>query len=86
MKMLALNQWAPILSAVDAQFVNLQYGETVEEIAELPAALREKIYTDPDLDRFNDLDGLLALIESLDLVITISNVTAHLAAALGKPV
>ena len=33
-----------------------------------------------------DIDGLAALIEACDLVITISNTTAHLAGALGKPV
>jgi len=38
-----------------------------------------------DLDRRHDLEGLAALIESCDLVITISNATAHLSGALGMP-
>ncbi len=37
------------------------------------------------LDLFDDLDGVLAAIEACDLVVTTSNVTAHLAGALGKP-
>ena len=35
-------------------------------------------------DNYNDLDGLASLIQSCDFVITTSNVTAHLAGALGK--
>jgi hypothetical protein len=44
-----------------------------------------EIYTDPDIDRFDDIDGLVGLIDGLDAVVTTSNVTAHLAGALGKP-
>ena len=40
----------------------------------------------PEIDNFNDLDGLAALISACDMVVTVSNTTAHLAAALGKPV
>ena len=35
------------------------------------------------IDKFNDLDSLAALISSCDFIITISNVTAHFAGALG---
>lgn len=83
-KSIPLASWSPILTARDATFVNLQYGDTDEEIGAARAAHDVDIYTDPDLDRFNDLDGLVALIEGLDLVITTSNVTAHFAGALGK--
>lgn len=36
------------------------------------------------LDATNDLDGLASLISALDVVVTCSNTTAHLAGALGK--
>ncbi len=32
-----------------------------------------------------DIEGLAALIDACDIVVTVSNTTAHLAAALGKP-
>ena len=48
------------------------------------AATGADILTDPDLDRFDDIEGMMALIDGLDLVITTSNVTAHYAGALGK--
>ena len=39
-----------------------------------------------ELDMRNDFDGLAALIDSLDLVISVDTSIAHLAGALGKPV
>lgn len=84
-KSVPLDLWGPILSGRDTHFVNLQYGETDAEVADAINAFGCSLYTDPDLDRFDDLDGLAALIEGLDLVITTSNVTAHVAGALGKP-
>ncbi|HVT55080.1 MAG TPA: hypothetical protein VHD34_03395, partial [Xanthobacteraceae bacterium] len=68
------------------QFVDLQYGDTAGE----RTALREKhgisIQHLDEIDNTNDIDGLAALIEACDAVVTVSNTTAHLAGALGKPV
>ena len=77
--------WDPILAGADALFVNLQYGETAEEVAEASQRTGAEIYTDPELDRFDDLEGMMALMDCLDLVITTSNVTVNYAGALGKP-
>lgn len=79
-----LDQWGPIL-ARDAVFVNLQYGPVEQEFEEVCNRFGARGYNDPDLDRFDDIDGLAALIDSLDVVVTVSNVTAHIAGALGKP-
>ncbi len=84
-KSLPLADWAPILATPDALFVNLQYGDSEPEFEAACRAAGAKGYSDPDLDRKEDLEGLCALIDSLDLVVTISNVTAHFAGALGKP-
>ena len=37
-----------------------------------------------EIDNFNNIDGLVALISVCDYVVTSSNVTAHIAGALGK--
>ena len=80
-----LADWGPILRRRDALFVNLQYGDSEAEFDAACRANDAAHYCDPDLDRREDIEGLCALIDSLDLVITVSNVTAHFAGALGKP-
>jgi hypothetical protein len=66
-----------------ARLLDLQYGDTAAE-RDAFAASGGRLGRLDDLDLFNDLDGLLAAIAACDLVVTTSNVTAHLAGALGK--
>jgi tetratricopeptide (TPR) repeat protein len=65
------------------RLLDLQYGDTREERGEFARA-GGKLGRLDELDLFNDLDGVLAAIAACDLVVTTSNVTAHLAGALGK--
>ena len=67
----------------DLRLLDLQYGDTAEERSAFAAQGGELARLD-DLDLFNDLDGVLAAIAACDAVLTTSNVTAHLAGALGK--
>ena len=83
-KSLRLSDLAPILSVPGVSFVNLQYGEVAAEIAEAREAFGISVHEVQGLDVFNDIDGLLALIDACDVVITTSNVTAHLAGSIGK--
>ncbi len=83
-KSIELMDWAPILRTPGVSFVNLQYGDTEADIDTVGDELSVAIHSDPAIDRFNDMEGLAALIDCLDLVITISNATAHIAGALGK--
>ena len=85
-KSLTLAALAPLLRAPQLEFIDLQYGDTSDELAELKAAHGISIHEAVGLDKFHDIDGLSAVISACDIVITVSNTTAHLAAALGKPV
>lgn len=76
-----------LLSAFDLEkfeFINLQYGDTDQEVIEIEKKYNIKIKKIEELDKFENLDGLLSLISICDLVVTVSNVTAHLSGALGK--
>ena len=64
--------------------VNLQYGDVNKEINEFEEETGIKIVQCGSVDNREDLDGLAALIEACDLVVSTSNVTIHLAGALGK--
>ena len=84
-KSTSLNQLLPILSNPAFRFVNLQYGDATDELESLRQHYGVEIACCPSVDNFADLDGHAALIDACDLVLTVSNTTAHIAGALGKP-
>ncbi len=77
---------AASLSRVGVRVVSLQYGDTGAEIAAVREACGLDVQHCEAVDNAQDLDGLAALIAACDLVVTIDNITAHLAGALGVPV
>jgi tetratricopeptide (TPR) repeat protein len=74
-----------ILETPELHAVNLQYGDTLEERAMIEQDLGVTIENVDEIDNTKDIDGLAALIAACDLVVTVSNTTAHLAGALGTP-
>lgn len=81
-----LGDWAGIVGLPGILPVDLQYGDTASERESLEREARVRIEHLPDLDLTEDLDALAALCAACDLVITVSNVTAHIAGAIGRPV
>ena len=67
-------------------FMNLQYGDFKNEIKEISINEQIKFIGTRNIDNFNDIMGLSGLIMACDEIYTISNTTAHLAAALGVKV
>jgi tetratricopeptide (TPR) repeat protein len=84
-KSISLDKLLPILKNPSFRFVNLQYGNTVDELTAFKAEHGVDIINCASVDNFSDLDGHAALIQACDLVVTVSNSTAHIAGALGKP-
>jgi len=83
-KSILINELLPILSQPNIQFIDLQYDDTSGERSLLESNHNIYIEKYQDLDNFNDIDDLGALISACDIVVTVSNTTAHLASALGK--
>lgn len=81
----ALADWQGILGVPGTRFVDLQYGDNRKAREALRDAGIEIVHLD-DLDLYEDLEGVAALCAACDLIITTSNVTAHIAGALGRPV
>ena len=79
-----IEQMLPILNKPDCDFINLQFGETKDDLKRLKSKHGINIRNISEIDNFKDIENLAALINCLDLVITIQNSTAHLSAALGK--
>ena len=84
-KSVPLTQWSEILSDPRAAFVNLQYGSTDSEIGLVRDRLGVNVVAPESVDMTDDIDRAMGLISGLDLVITVSNVTAHYAGNAGVP-
>ncbi len=73
-----LSAWAPLLG-LDADFVCLQYGNR-EALKQFP-----QVSVNPSRNYTADLDWLAGQVANCDLVVTVSNTTAHIAGAIGVP-
>ena len=70
----------------NALLVNLQYGDTKDDIKSALAHRPDlRIISDDTVDQMQDLAGFAAQIAALDHVTTIDNTTAHMAGAIGHP-
>ncbi|MBF0093870.1 MAG: tetratricopeptide repeat protein [Alphaproteobacteria bacterium] len=86
---LTLDQLAPVLRLPDIAFVSAQYDadgkDARQEIAEAREKYGVEIHEFEDLDAFEHLDDVAALLAACDVVIGPPTATLHIAGALGKP-
>ena len=75
----SLRDFEPVLAHRGASFVSLQKGPPSAQLADVRRPISHW------MDECDDLLETAALIESLDLVITVDTAVVHLAAALGRP-
>ncbi len=80
----ALTEMLPILSVPGVSFINLQYGNVADEIAALKSEHGVTVHDWPDVDPLNDMETQADQIAALDLVLQISNASAHVSGALGQ--
>lgn len=74
---LPITAFAPIMDAVDATFVSLEYKDRPDCV---PTSLKHY----PWATQVPDYDNTAALVAELDLVISVTTAVVHLAGALGK--
>jgi len=80
-KSIALPLLAPLARLTDCSFVSLHIPPYSQTLKQAPEGLHILDFS----QQLNSLDDTAALIGACDLVISVDTVTAHLAAALGKP-
>ena len=78
-----LTDWGPILKTDGVRFLNLQYGECEQELAEAENLFGIKIERMEGHDLTDDIDGNAALSAALDLVISAPTAVAATSAAVG---
>ena len=82
-KSLGLKDFDKIFSLTNCDIFNLQYGVVEDEINGFNNITKNKLLNIEGLDLNNDFEGIASLLKSIDVFITVSNSTAHLAGALG---
>ncbi len=81
-KSLNLDDFKEVFKLPNCNIFNLQYGDVLDEINNFNNN-KNKLLNIENLDLYNDFEGIASLLKSLDIFITISNSTAHLAGSLG---
>ena len=82
-KSISLDTFKPLIEKDNLYFINLQYGDVEKELSNFMTNYSLSIKTFKEVDLFQDITSIAALLKNLDLFITVSNSTAHLAGALG---
>ena len=83
-KSLSLDELYPILSSKNTTYISLEYKDHSKVMDEFFEKRGIKIFKEPSIDNFKDIEGLCSIIEACDYVITCSNTNAHLCGALNK--
>ena len=81
---LTLESLLPVLRAVDATWISLEYKDRSEEIADLERLHGIRIHDYPRATRTQDYDDTAGMVAELDLVVSVTTAVVHLAGALGK--
>ena len=81
-KSLDLDNFEDLFKLPNCNVFNLQYGNVLDEINKFNNK-KNRLLNVEDLDLNNDFESIASLLKSLDIFITISNSTAHLAGSLG---
>jgi len=81
-----LEDFTPLLELENVNWINLQYGNVTNELAKLKKQNNINIYDFEEVNPLDEIETQAALISELDLVIQVSNASAHIAGAVGTPV
>ena len=82
-KTISLEKFISGIYSPNVVFLNLQYGDTKDEINKIKIKYNIDIFDLKEVDNFNNIDDLAALTNACDMVVSIENIIFALAGALG---
>ena len=82
---LSTDHLAQITSCPNVNFISIQYGNVLKQIKEVKLMNGIDILKVPFTDITKDINSLASIIKNCDLIISVDNSTAHLAASMGHP-
>ena len=80
-----LADWSDVLNVPGVTFVNLQYGDCAADLKAVKEKCGVDVVQDPEVDSMKNMDDFFAQVAAMDLVITTSNTTVHVAGSLNVP-
>ncbi len=80
-----LDHWGDLMSSDQYTYINLQYDACDEERREVEKLAGHKIHNPPNIDQKNDIDEVIALMSSLDAVVSAPTAVPVFSGAAGVP-
>ncbi len=80
-----MSEWAPVFEVPDVTFINLQYKDYEDDIAQVQDELGVTIHNLEDIDQYSDIDEVAALCGALDMVVSTKATPPMISAGVGTP-
>jgi tetratricopeptide (TPR) repeat protein len=80
-----MSEWAPVFKAPNITFINLQYKDYEDDIAQVKDELGVTIHNLEDIDQYGDIDEVAALCGALDMVVSTKATPPMISAGVGTP-
>ena len=80
-----MSEWAPVFKVPDVTFINLQYKDYEDDIAQVQDELGVTIHNLEDIDQYGDIDEVAALCGALDMVVSTKATPPMISAGVGTP-
>ena len=78
-----ISEWSPVLTLPDITFINLQYKDFAEDLTEIKNSLGVTVHNFDDLDHYDNLVDVAALLAALDIVVSNKNTVPLISAGVG---
>ena len=80
-----ISELSPILTLPNITFINMQSADFKDDLAKIQNELGVRVHNFDDLDHFNNIDDVAALITALDFVVSTKTAVPLISAGVGTP-